>query len=47
MLGIDISVAVAWRRASAGDRMAYAADVSRSTSPAQRAAVPRRTETFG
>ncbi|MGI8452097.1 MAG: hypothetical protein ACR2MP_33915, partial [Streptosporangiaceae bacterium] len=29
MLGIHISVAVAWQRASAGDWMAYAADVSR------------------
>ena len=29
MLGIHISVAVAWQRASAGDWTAYAADVSR------------------
>jgi hypothetical protein len=29
MLGIHISVAVAWQRASAGDWAAYAADVSR------------------
>ena len=29
MLGIHISVAVAWQRASAGDWIAYAADVSR------------------
>jgi len=29
MLGINISVAVAWQRASAGDWMTYAADVSR------------------
>ena len=29
MLGIHIDVAVAWQRASAGDWMAYAADVSR------------------
>jgi hypothetical protein len=29
MLGIHISVAVAWQRASAGDWMTYAADVSR------------------
>ena len=38
MLGIHISVAVAWQRASAGDWTAYAADVSRRTralSPAE------------
>ena len=29
MLGIHIDVAVAWQHASAGDWMAYAADVSR------------------
>jgi hypothetical protein len=29
MLGIHINVAVAWQRASAGDWMSYAADVSR------------------
>jgi hypothetical protein len=29
MLGIHIDVAVAWKRASAGDRMTYAAEVSR------------------
>jgi cytochrome P450 len=29
MLGIHIDVAVAWQRASAGDWMSYAADVSR------------------
>ena len=29
MLGIHIDVAVAWQRASAGDWMTYAADVSR------------------
>jgi hypothetical protein len=29
MLGIHIKVAVAWQRASAGDWMTYAADVSR------------------
>jgi len=29
MLGIHVSVAVAWQRASAGDWMTYAADVSR------------------
>jgi hypothetical protein len=32
MLGIHISVAVQWQRASAGDWMAYAADVSRRAS---------------
>ena len=32
MLGIHISVAVQWQRASAGDWMAYAARVSRRTS---------------
>jgi hypothetical protein len=31
MLGIHISVAVQWQRASAGDWTAYAADVSRRT----------------
>ena len=31
MLGIHITVAVAWQRASAGDRAAYAAEVSRRT----------------
>jgi hypothetical protein len=31
MLGIHITVAVAWQRASAGDWTAYAADVSRRT----------------
>ena len=31
MLGIHIDVAVAWQRASAGDWMTYAADVSRRT----------------
>jgi hypothetical protein len=46
MLGIHISVAVAWQRASAGDWMAYAADVSRrSTGPAQPAADTRPTPT--
>jgi uncharacterized protein YidB (DUF937 family) len=46
MLGIHISVAVAWQRASAGDWMAYAADISRrSTSPAQPAADTRPTPT--
>jgi hypothetical protein len=29
MLGIHIDVAVAWQRASAGDWMNYAADISR------------------
>ena len=33
MLGIHISVAVAWQRASGGDWTAYAAEVSRRTSP--------------
>jgi len=46
MLGIHIAVAVAWQRASAGDWMAYAADVSRrSTGPAQPAAHTRPTPT--
>jgi hypothetical protein len=31
MLGIHISVAVAWQRASSGDWAAYAADISRRT----------------
>ncbi|MER5627395.1 hypothetical protein ABT061_40875 [Streptosporangium sp. NPDC002544] len=31
MLGIHITVAVAWQRASAGDWTAYAAEVSRRT----------------
>jgi hypothetical protein len=33
MLGIHISVAVAWQRASAGDWTAYAAEISRRTHP--------------
>lgn len=33
MLGIHISVAVAWQRASGGDWTTYAADVSRRTTP--------------
>jgi hypothetical protein len=33
MLGIHIAVAVAWQRASAGDWMNYAAEVSRTSSP--------------
>jgi hypothetical protein len=33
MFGIHITVAVAWQRASAGDWMTYAADVSRRQSP--------------
>jgi hypothetical protein len=46
MLGIHITVAVAWQRASAGDWMAYAADVSRrSTGPAQPAADTQPTPT--
>ena len=36
MLGIHISVAVAWQQASAGDRTTYAADVSRRTPQNQR-----------
>lgn len=32
-LGIDITVAVTWQRAAAGDWAAYAAEVSRRTSP--------------
>lgn len=35
MLGIHISVAVAWQRASAGDWMDYAAQVSRRGTPAE------------
>jgi hypothetical protein len=34
MLGIHITVAVAWQRASAGDWSAYAAEVSRRNPPA-------------
>ncbi|WP_409497381.1 hypothetical protein [Amycolatopsis sp. cmx-11-12] len=33
MLGIHISAAVAWQRASSGDWAAYAADVSRRAGP--------------
>ena len=44
MLGIHISVAVQWQRASAGDWTAYAADVSRRTS---RNPVPPPRETPG
>jgi hypothetical protein len=33
MLGIHISVAVAWQRASSGDWTAYAAEVSRRNQP--------------
>ena len=33
MLGIHISVAVAWQRASSGDWTSYAADISRRTKP--------------
>ncbi len=41
MLGIHISVAVAWQRASSGDWMAYAADISRRTpEPAICALIP-------
>ena len=42
MLGIHIDVAVAWQRASAGDWMTYAADVSRRT---QRPATETRNGT--
>jgi len=42
MLGIHISVAVQWQRASSGDWMAYAADVSRRASQQP---VPSRHET--
>jgi hypothetical protein len=35
MLGMHFSVAVAWQRASSGDRMAYAADIGRRTSDRQ------------
>jgi hypothetical protein len=42
MLGIHISVAVQWQRASAGDWTAYAADVSRRT---RQQPVPSRHET--
>ena len=35
MLGIHISVATAWQRASAGDWTAYAAEISRRTQPGQ------------
>ena len=46
MPGIHITVAVAWQRASAGDWMAYAADVSRrGPGPAQPAADTRPTTT--
>jgi hypothetical protein len=44
MLGIHISVAVHWQRISAGDWMAYAAEVSRRPS---RQPVPSRHETPG
>jgi len=44
MLGIHIGVAVQWQRASAGDWMAYAADVSRRT---RQQPVPSRHETQG
>jgi hypothetical protein len=35
MLGVHISVAVAWQRASAGDWAAYAAEISRRSLPAE------------
>jgi hypothetical protein len=44
MLGIHIDVAVTWQHISAGDWMAYAADVSRRTTPQP---VPSRHETSG
>ncbi|GAA3134639.1 hypothetical protein [Streptomyces echinatus] len=34
-LGIDITVAVKWQRASAGNRAAYAAEISRRTTAEQ------------
>jgi hypothetical protein len=36
MLGIHISVAIAWQRASAGDWIHYAAEVSRRAAGEQR-----------
>ena len=42
MLGIHIDVAVAWQRASAGDWMTYAADVSRRDSRARTCSVTSR-----
>ena len=46
MLGIHITVAVAWQRAAAADWMTYAADISRrSTSAAQPPADTRPTQT--
>jgi hypothetical protein len=42
MLGIHITVAVAWQRASAGDWAAYAADVSRRDHPSPDATTPTR-----
>jgi hypothetical protein len=46
MLGIHITVAVAWQRAPTGDWMAYAADISRrTTSPAQPTADTQTTPT--
>jgi hypothetical protein len=36
MLGIHISVAVAWQRASAGDWTSYAAEVARRPRPQDR-----------
>jgi hypothetical protein len=44
MLGIHISVAVQWQRASAGDWTAYAADVSRRTRQNRAPASPIRGE---
>jgi len=44
MLGIHISVAVQWQRASAGDWTAYVADVSRRTRQNWAPASPIRGE---
>lgn len=41
LLGIHISVAVAWQRASSGDWTNYAADYSRRSSPGQAAIYPQ------
>jgi hypothetical protein len=51
MLGIHIDVAVAWQRISAGDWMAYAADVSRRPGPgdhrSEQSAPPRNQQLTG
>jgi hypothetical protein len=44
MLGIHIGVAVQWQKISSGDWAAYAADVSRRSTPQP---VPSRHETQG